>query len=147
MAPRPPATLDDRHYAQLLELRTGLRVFLHWSEAQAQAAGLSPAQHQLLLVVRGLEPSRPTIGGIAEHLLLRHHSATELVDRAAAAGLVARVPDPDDHRITRVRLRARGREHLERLTVLHLEELRRLARRIGPIIAGLDQPDAAAPSA
>ena len=55
---------------------------------QARAAGLTPAQHQLLLAVRGHDGD-PTIGDVAEHLMLRHHSAVELVDRAERAGLLA----------------------------------------------------------
>ena len=45
--------LRDADYEDLLALRTGLRRFLRWSEQQAEAAGLTPAQHQLLLAVRG----------------------------------------------------------------------------------------------
>jgi hypothetical protein len=54
-------TLDQESFSRLLELRTGLRRFLHWSEQQAKAAGLMPAKHQLLLAVRGHpNPSGPT---------------------------------------------------------------------------------------
>src|SRR5919198_3816810 len=89
MATRSAPTDED--YRHLLELRTGLRRFLRWSEEQAQAAGVSPAQHQLLLAIRGHpDPRGPTIGDVAEYLLLRHHSAVGLVNRAQAAGLVER---------------------------------------------------------
>src|SRR5512132_3810945 len=56
--------IGDPDYQRLLEFRTGLRRFLHWSEEQAQAAGsVSPAQHQLLLAIRGHPDARgPTIG-------------------------------------------------------------------------------------
>ena len=37
----------DADYRRLLDLRTGLRQFLHWSEQQAPAVGITPAQHQL----------------------------------------------------------------------------------------------------
>ena len=137
-------TLTDDDYARLLDLRTGLRVFLHWSEEQAADAGLTAAQHQLLLAVRG-HPGPPTIGDIAESLLLKQPSATELVDRAERAGLVARSADQADRRVVHVSLTPRGRRKLEALSRLHLDELHRLAQRIGPIIAGLDQPVAANP--
>src|SRR2546423_6281705 len=77
-------------FENLLAFRTGLRRFLHWSRTQAQAAGLTPAQHQLLVAIKR-HPSgqEPTIGDLAGYLLLRHHSAVELVDRAVAAGRVA----------------------------------------------------------
>ena len=45
--------LTDADYEDLLTLRTGLRRFLRWSEQQAEEAGLTPAQHQLLLAIRG----------------------------------------------------------------------------------------------
>lgn len=126
--------LTDAEFEQLLALRTGLRRFLRWSEHQARAAGLTPAQHQLLLAVRGhRDPRGPTIGGIAEHLMLRHHSASELVDRAVSAGLVSRSSDADNASVVRVSLTALGVEKLNALTPAHLEELSQL----GPTMRAL----------
>src|SRR6187397_840176 len=85
----------DADYRRLLSLRDGLRRFQHWSEVQATDAGLTAAQHQLLLAIRG-NGSPPSVGDVAAHLLLKHHSAVELVDRAERAGLVRRAPDPAD---------------------------------------------------
>jgi DNA-binding MarR family transcriptional regulator len=120
--------LDDEVYARLLALRTGFRRFERWSEQQARAAGLTPAQHQLLLAIRGHDdPRGPTIGEVADYLLLRHHSTVELVDRADAAGLVDRVRDGDDHRVVRLKLTDEGARRLEALSALHVEELERLA--------------------
>ena len=128
--------LKDGDYRRLLELRDGLRRFLRWSEDSARAAGLTPAQHQLLLAVRG-SGSPPTIGEVADHLLLRHHSVVELVDRAEQGGLVRRRPDSDDHRVVRVELTAQGARHLAKVAVLHRDELRRLADELGPLLQGL----------
>ena len=48
-----------------------LRRFLRWSEDQAAAAGLTPAQHQLLVAVKGHSgPEAPAIRDLAEYLLL-----------------------------------------------------------------------------
>jgi DNA-binding MarR family transcriptional regulator len=126
--------VSDRDYERLLELRTGLRRFLHWSEEQADALGLSASQHQLLLAVRG-HPGRrgPTIGEVAESLLLRHHSAVGLVDRAVDAGLVRRIPDPDDHRVVRLRPTPLGSRRLRQLSERHLDELHRLRPLLEPI--------------
>jgi DNA-binding MarR family transcriptional regulator len=134
--------LDDADYARLLEFRTGLRRFLRWSEQQAAAAGLTPAQHQLLLAIRGHQGADgagevPTIGDVADHLLLRHHSAVELIDRAVAAGLVERRPDPVDQRQVRLVLTAAGAQRLEHLSALHLEELTRLGSALRPLTDGL----------
>jgi DNA-binding MarR family transcriptional regulator len=126
MEPTPP--LD---YAALLEFRTALRRFNHWSEQQAKAVGLTHAQHQLLLAVKGHRgPKEPTIGDVAEYLLLRHHSAVELVNRAQAGELIERHRDISDGRIVRLRLTAKGEECIERLTALHVAELGQL----GPLL-------------
>ena len=121
--------ITDADYERLLDLRDELRRFLHWSEQEARAAGLPPAQHQLLLAVRG-HRGDPTIGELAAHLLVRHHSAVELVDRAQRAGLVERVVDPDDHRVVRVRVTPAGEDVLAGLAATHLEEIDRLLARI-----------------
>jgi DNA-binding MarR family transcriptional regulator len=127
--PRPAGEeLTDADYRRLAELRAGLRRFLHWSELQAQDAGLTPAQHQLLLAVRAAEDRRgPTIGDVAEALVLRHHSAVGLVDRAQEAGFVERVRDPDQRSVVRLRLTEAGETRLRALTAAHLQELRQLA--------------------
>jgi DNA-binding MarR family transcriptional regulator len=146
--------LTDEEYRRLLEFRTGLRRFLRWSEAEAARAGLSPAQHQLLLAIRGRSdpggagpggdgagsPRGPRIGELAEELLLRHHSVVELVDRAEAAGLVRREGDPADHRYVRVTLTGLGARRLDALATTHVEELRRLAPRFQRLWEGLDGP-------
>jgi DNA-binding MarR family transcriptional regulator len=121
-------SLSDNDFARLLEFRDGLRRFLHWSEQQAKAAGLTGAQYQLLLAIRGHE-GNPSVGEVAEHLLLKHHSVVELVDRAERAGLVRRVIDPDDHRVVRLTLTTDGRNRMADLAAAHLEELSRLRPR------------------
>jgi uncharacterized protein YeaO (DUF488 family) len=130
--------LEDADYRELLRLRTGLRQFLRTSEDFAREIGLTPAQHQLLLAVRGHnESSGPTIGDIATYLLLRHHSAVELVDRAVAAGLIRRRSDSTDARAVRISLTAEGRQSLERLSARNLDELRRLAEHFRPLLDDL----------
>ena len=131
--------LGDADYRQLLEFRDGLRRFLRWSEEEAGSVGLTPAQHQLLLAVRG-DPGElgPTITDVAEHLLLRRHSVVGLVNRAEDAGLLTRASDPDDQRLVRLSLTPLGARRLEQLSAQHLEELRRLAPRLRPLWEGLE---------
>ena len=122
------ARLTQQDFARLLEFRVTLRRFHRWSEDQAKAAGLTHVQHQLLVAIKGHPGERhPTIGDLAGYLLLRPHSAVELVDRAEAAGLVERTPDREDGRVVRVRLTADGAEILQRLTRAHLDRLHELA--------------------
>lgn len=133
-------TLPDDAYARLLALRTGLRRFEAWSARQSRRAGLTPAQHQLLLAIRGHpDPEGPTIGEVADYLLLRHHSAVGLVDRAEAAGLVGRNRGDEDRRLVRLQLTEAGASRLEALAALHLEELDRLALDLPRAWADLGQ--------
>jgi DNA-binding MarR family transcriptional regulator len=69
---------------------------------------------------------------------VRHHSAVELIDRAVAAGLVARQADSEDARTVRIVLTESGRERLERLAASHLEELDRLTGQLHTLWTGLD---------
>ena len=120
----------DEDYQRLLRLRDGLRRFLDWSSREAMTAGLTPAQHQLLLAIRGHQPGAPSMRDIAEHLLTRHHSTVQLVDRAERAGLVERHADKEDHRIVRLHLTSLGARRLESLVASHLEELERLSEHL-----------------
>jgi DNA-binding MarR family transcriptional regulator len=123
-------------YENLLAFRTSLRQFLHWSHSRARAVGLTPAQHQLMVAVKGHPDGKdPAISDLAGYLLLRHHSAVGLVGRAAAAGLVERYADAEDGRITRVRLTADGEARLDRLTPAHLGELHTLAPVLDQLVA------------
>lgn len=58
----------------------------------------------------------PAEGGLADYLLLRHHSTVELLDRAEAAGLVRRLPDAEAARVVRVMLTAKGDRLVTELT-------------------------------
>ena len=122
------ADLTHEDYANLLRFRTELRRFESWSRDQAQKAGLTHAQHQLLLAVKGHADSEgPTIGEAAEYLNIRHHSAVGLVDRVERAGLLRRTQDAVDSRAVRLRLTELGEERIAQLTELHVVELKRLA--------------------
>ena len=125
----PPTTITDEHYRQILKFRTQLRYFLHWSEQEVRSVGLTPNQYQLLLAIRGHpDKNHPTVSDIANYLFLKHHSAVGLIDRAEKAGLVKRIKDPDDHRITRLSLSTQGDNSLVQLASTHIQELREPAK-------------------
>jgi DNA-binding MarR family transcriptional regulator len=122
---------DDDDYERLLAFRTELRRFVRWSEEAARSAGLTPALHQLLLAVRGArKPEGPTVGAVAEALLVRHHTAVELAQRAEASGLLERIRDDADHRVVHLRLTAEGEARLADLSEQHLHAIRPLAKRL-----------------
>ncbi|HUK70485.1 MAG TPA: MarR family winged helix-turn-helix transcriptional regulator [Streptosporangiaceae bacterium] len=133
--------LTGEDYENLLACRTSLRRFQHWSQTKARAAGLTPAQHQLLLAIKGHRGANgPTVGDLAGYLLLRHHSTVELVGRAEKAGLVERWYDDHDGRLTRVRLSTDGEACLARLAPAHLDELRNLVPVLDQLVARWTSP-------
>ncbi len=112
-------------YRSLAEFRYQIRRFQQFSEDAARDAGIKPAQHQLLLALKGIPPETdPSIGHLAERLFLRHHSTVELVDRLEQRGLVRRAPSNTDRRKVLVEITARGERLLEKLSLIHREELR-----------------------
>lgn len=127
--------LRDEDYQRLLAFRVQLRDFLRWSEDVAHERGLTPALHQLLLMLRGHPgPDGPTIGEAARMLHVRHHSLVELAQRAEAAGLVRRVRDQHDQRRMHLRLTDGGRAQLDELTRAHLPRIRSLALALDGVV-------------
>jgi DNA-binding MarR family transcriptional regulator len=81
----------------------------------------------LLLHLRGF-PGREwaTVGEIAERLQAKHHGVVALVSRCEALGLVAKKRGRADRREIHVYLSAKGMKTLNKLAMLHRDELRSL---------------------
>jgi DNA-binding MarR family transcriptional regulator len=123
--------MKDAEYRALADFRFQIRKFLHFSEEAARGAGLEPQQHQIMLAIRGLANDQgPTIGELAEHLIIRHHSAVGLVDRLAQHGYIERVRAIPDRRQVRVQLTPQGEEKLRELSRVHQKELRNSGPRL-----------------
>jgi DNA-binding MarR family transcriptional regulator len=123
--------LTTRDYARLAEFRHALRRFLRFSGAAAAGAGLTTQHYEAMLVVRGWpESPRVAISDLARHLLIKHNSAVELVDRLVEEDLVVRESSSADRRKVELRLTPRGRRVLAQLAATHRREL----ERIGPLM-------------
>jgi len=142
--------LSPSDYELLAQFRRALREFISFSENAAASMGLAPQQHQALLAIKGT-PGRDGlyIGEIAERLMIRPHTAAELVTRLVRLDLVRRLPDPTDGRRVQVVLTEHAQTLLEDLSVAHLEELRGirplLARLLGRFDDAPRAPDEPAP--
>ncbi len=133
--------IKQADYARLLQFRVGLRKFIHWSESEARAAGITPAQQQLLLAIKGHDDDQgPSIGQIANYLFLKHHSVVGLADRAEEVGLIERLGDPMDHRVVRLRVTSKGERILDKLTSSTLDELARVGGQLDRLWKGIDTP-------
>jgi DNA-binding MarR family transcriptional regulator len=112
-------------YQRLADFRYKIRQFLRFSEEAARAHGIEPQQHQLMLVIKGLAPgTRPTVRNLSNRLCLRHNSTVELVNRLADRGALVRRPCEQDRREVLVELTPYGEELLNKLSLLHWQELR-----------------------
>jgi DNA-binding MarR family transcriptional regulator len=134
----PPVTADQ--YRALAGFRFQLRRFLAFSSREAEAAGLAPQQYQALLAIKGHpEPPPITMGELADQLLVRQHTAAELVNRMAAADLVRRAPAMGDARRVALILTPKGEDSLRHLAAVHLRELRQHAVVMRRLLASIDK--------
>lgn len=139
MTVRKQLSLDQ--YRTLAEFRYLLRRFLDFSESAARASGLTPAQHQALLAIKGFPgDTPPTMGDLAERLCIRRHSAVELVDRLVQGGLLERRHSPDDRRRVLLILTPAAETCLRKLSATHLDELRRTSATLRDILDRIGDP-------
>ncbi len=128
-------------YAAIAAFRLELRRFLAFSEAAATAAGLPSQQHQALLAVAGhtgAEP--PSVGTIADQLLIAPNSAAELVARMVDAALLAKRSSRQDRRRMELALTEKASVLLRRLTAAHLDELKTLEPALKRALGRLPDP-------
>jgi DNA-binding MarR family transcriptional regulator len=121
----------DIDYQALAQFRYELRRFQAFSGAAAIDAGLTTQQHQALLAIRGFSSDAPvSVGDLAKLLLVRHHTAVELTNRMVKLRLVGRIVDEADARRVFVKLTSEGERRLQKLSRVHIEEL----RSVGPAL-------------
>ena len=131
--------LNDHDYKVLANFRFKLRQFQTFSEAMAAEVGLTPQQHQALLAIRAIESGKASIGYVAERLILKPHSASGLVDRLEALGLLVRRTSPDDRRQAQLELTDAARALLAKLSLTHREEIRRLRPMLVELLVSIDE--------
>ena len=129
--------IDTTEAIRVAAFREALRTFLRTSEQIAQANGLTPRRHLLLLMIKGAPDGseRATIGDLTQRLQLAQSTVTELVSRAIRAGLVVRERSESDGRIGELRLSPEGERRLARVFESHVVEREKLRR----LLAELDE--------
>ena len=112
-------------FAALARFRFTLRQFVSFSEHAAADMGMTMQWYQALLVIKTRGAERPlSVGELAEELLIKDHSAAELVSRLAEAKLVKRRIDPTDRRRSLLQMTPLADRRLAKLATLHLARLR-----------------------
>lgn len=117
-------SLSAEQYRSIASFRHQLRRFLAFSEAAAAAVGLPAQQHQALLAIAGhtgVEP--PSVGTLAEQLIIAPHTAAELVARMVEAGLLTKNAAASDRRRLELVLTPKASSVLASLTAAHRDEL------------------------
>jgi DNA-binding MarR family transcriptional regulator len=129
------SALTQVDYEVLAAFRQALRKFQHASDDNVRAAQLTPQQHQALLVLKGGYPGvdEITVTDLADALLVKHHSAVELVARLVKAGLIARRQSGEDRRRVMISITPAGDEILLSLSEANLTVLQSAA----PILSDL----------
>jgi len=115
----------DDELSALARFRFALRRFLAFSEQAAADLGVTMQWYQALLVIKTFRADdHISVGELAEQLMIRDHSAAELVSRLVLAKLVRRKTDPSDRRRSLVIMTPAGDRCLAQLAAVHLDRLR-----------------------
>ena len=94
--------------------------------AAMQDADLTPAQFNVLRILRGCHPERATCSYIGERLLDRTPDVTRLLNRLQRAGLIDRRRAAHDRRVVEVCITDEGLERLQQADTPVTETTRRL---------------------
>jgi DNA-binding MarR family transcriptional regulator len=127
--------IDTSDAISVATFRAALRAFLRTSEEIAQANGLTPRRHLLLLMIKGAPDGSEsaTITELAVRLQLAQSTVTELVKRAIEAGLVLRETSPSDARIGHLHLTSEGERRLARVFKSHEAEREKLGMMLAEL--------------
>jgi DNA-binding MarR family transcriptional regulator len=138
--PTRAVSFYDVDYEALAQFRYRLRKFLSFSEAAAHKAGLTSQQHQALLAIKGFSRGGAiSVGDLADRLLVRHHTAVELVDRMAKLALLRRTADHADGRRILLQMTRKGEQKLLMISKMNFEELRAATPAFARLLRSLRQ--------
>jgi DNA-binding MarR family transcriptional regulator len=110
----------------MLQLMLTREAIVRLQERLFEAHGLTIQQYNVLRIVRGGPAKGHPIYEIERRMIYRFANVTRLVDRLELQGLLKRVADPKDRRVSRVVISPRGRRLMERLD----EPVRLMAERL-----------------
>ena len=92
---------------------------------------LSPAQYNVLRILRGAAPEGLSCGEIGNRMITRDPDITRLLDRMEKRNLITRARDTEDRRMVLTRISAEGLKTLARLDEPVQEAHRKLLGHLG----------------
>jgi DNA-binding MarR family transcriptional regulator len=102
---KPFASLEEEAF---LALQRTAGLLLRGVARELEAHELTPAQHNVLRILRGALPDALTCGEIGDRLVTPGPDVTRLLDRLEKQELVQRLRDGQDRRVVRARITEAG---------------------------------------
>lgn len=109
------STLPAPGVQLMLQLMLTREAVVRVQERLFETHGLTIQQYNVLRIVRGGPVKGHPIYEIERRMIYRFANVTRLVDRLELQGLLKRVADPKDRRVSRVLITPKGRRLMERL--------------------------------
>jgi DNA-binding MarR family transcriptional regulator len=124
---RPFQSLEQEAY---LEIQRTAQVAQRWVAEALKPSGLSPAQFNVLRILRGARPGALSSRMIGERMVNHDPDLTRLLDRLEAQGLVEKTRDIEDRRVVNVRVTKSG---MTRVEAASKAVNRRVTEALGPL--------------
>lgn len=121
--------LEQEAYVALLRAADDLT---HAPAALLKEHGLTPAQYNVLRILRGAGAEGLRCGDVGARMIQREPDITRLLDRLERRGLTTRTRATDDRRVVHVTISSAGLEVLGRLDGPILEAHRAQFARLSP---------------
>ena len=112
---RPLSEKEMRAIEALTAMRITGRMARHLMDRWADTHGLSEGRLYVLFQLKAAPERRLPLGELADKLEVTPRNVTGLIDHLERDGLVERVDDPDDRRMTYARLTHEGARKLDSL--------------------------------
>jgi len=146
-SPHTPLPLEEEVFVSFQRAADWL---LQGVENLLKLHGLSPAQYNVLRILRGAGSEGLSCREVAERMVTRDPDMTRLLDRLEKQGLLSRERRKDDRRVVTTRITPQGLDLLKRLDQplheLHRRQLRHIpAARLKALAGLLDEVRARAP--
>jgi DNA-binding MarR family transcriptional regulator len=109
------STLPAPGVQLVLQLMLTREAIVRVQEQLFEEHGLTIQQYNVLRIVRGGPAKGHPIYEIEGRMIYRFANVTRLVDRLELQGLLKRVADPKDRRVSRVLITPKGRRLMDRL--------------------------------
>ena len=142
---RRKPTPQQLAWRSILELETTLMPLL---DERLASLGIDVQIYDVLLHTNEAGPEGIRMRDLARSVLLSKSGLTSLVDRLEHRGLIARVPDPADRRVTRIQLTPDGADVFRAAATAHVADIEELfasrlttdeARRIYRVLSRIRQ--------